>query len=220
MPKERNIKGDQLLIFDCDGVLVDSEILSVKTIVQLLERQSIITNEKEIALFFKGAKLDSIFNDITRHFAIKKANNFPESFHVLFEEKLDSELKAISGIKEALDNLIQPKCVASSAPLSKIRKVLSLTGLHKYFGDLLYSSFDINSWKPEPEIFLYAASSMGFHPSNCIVIEDTVAGIKAAKRAGMTVLGYSPTNCNQDLIDNGAIVFSDMLQLPKIITNL
>jgi HAD superfamily hydrolase (TIGR01509 family) len=213
------MKNEKLLIFDCDGVLVDSETLSVKTIVQILEKLSIKAKEEEIAFFFKGAKLDLIFNDIARHFCIKLERDFQEHFHSLFEEKLNSELKAISGIAEILDTISQPKCVASSAPRDKIIKVLKKTGLSNYFGDFLYSSFDINSWKPDPDIFLYAASSMGFHPSDCIVIEDTLAGVQAAKRAGMTVLGFSPSHFNQELVDNGAIVFSDMRQLPKMIIN-
>jgi HAD superfamily hydrolase (TIGR01509 family) len=94
---------------------------------------------------------------------------------------------------DALESIQLPKCVASSGPMEKIRQALQVTNLANYFRDDIFSSYDIQSWKPEPDLFLWAANAMGIAPSKCAVVEDSPAGIEAAKRAGMIPFLYAPS---------------------------
>lgn len=119
-------------------------------------------------------------------------------------------------MEKAIQQLDFEKCVASSGPINKIEKALSITGLLNYFNGNLFSSYEIGSWKPDSGIFLHAAKVMGFKPDECVVVEDSPVGIEAAKAAGMHAVLYDPNNKHMDL--NCTAVINDMMELSDVIT--
>lgn len=208
----------KLIIFDCDGVLVDSEVLSVEVIVELLYEQEHVVDKKEIDLYFNGEKLDVIFNKIEKNYSVTLPPFDSDEFKGRLNHKFQTSLKPINGIHKTLEQLSVPICVASSSPVKRIKSMLEKTGLLKYFGENLYSSYEIQSWKSEPDIFLHAAEKMNALPSECIIIEDSPTGVEAAVRANMKVFGYSERSDSSELEVKGATSFSKMSELPALIS--
>jgi HAD superfamily hydrolase (TIGR01509 family) len=129
-------------------------------------------------------------------------------------------MRPVNGIKEILDSLTVPFCVASSGPVEKMKLNLTVTGLISYFeeGNRIFSGYEINSWKPDPGIFLHAAEVMGFSPAECVVIEDSKAGVIAAHRGGFRVFGYAKPFNGNELRKEGATVFYDMKELSSLLS--
>jgi HAD superfamily hydrolase (TIGR01509 family) len=155
----------------------------------------------------------------------QKANSpFPEDFEQAFRtrsyEVFKTEMRPVNGITAVLDNLTVPFCVASSGPVEKMKLNLSITGLLPYFeeGNRIFSGYEINSWKPDPGIFLHAAKVMGFSPADCVVIEDSKAGVIAARRGGFKVYGYAKPFNGDELRKEGATVFYDMKELLSLLS--
>ncbi len=176
------------VIFDCDGTLVDSEGLSCMALQQQLLIEGVDENAAELVEQYRGMKLSAIL----RHLEIKHRITLREGFVRDYRSRVSvlfpNQLKPCLGVVETLSKLELAMCVASSGPMKKIRQALSVTALSRYFGDRIYSSYDIASWKPEPDIFLYAANNMGFDVHECMVVEDSAVGVQAAKSAGMTAV--------------------------------
>jgi len=211
-------KRKPLIIFDCDGVLVDSEPISSRILAEELRLMGLdISNQQAISLF-TGGKLADAFqyaSDI-----LKKP--VPENLESIYRKKcvaaFEKELKAVTGIKEILNQLQNKKCVASNGPAHKVKANLNITGLTHFFGNDIFSAYDIQSWKPHPELFLFAAQSLGYAPKDCIVIEDSVTGIKAAMNAKMKVFGYTANGANKNTFEElGATVFNNMSILPELL---
>jgi HAD superfamily hydrolase (TIGR01509 family) len=197
------------VIFDLDGTLVDSEKLCNQAFIDLLP---FITDSVEnLIRQYRGRKLSSILADIEMRFGEKLPIDFEATYRHRVDELFEFYLQPITGVPEMLKTLEYPFCVASSAPMAKIRKALNVTTLSHYFSDRLFSSYDIGSWKPEPGLFLYAASRMGFSPEHCVVIEDSDVGIEAARLAGIYALKYS----HQQEGKEKSNVFSNMELLSK-----
>ena len=129
------------------------------------------------------------------------------------------QIKPIDGIKEVLESLKLPFCVASSGPENKIRLNLEVTGLLPFFEDHIFSCYTIQKWKPEPDIYLWAAKTMGFKPSECLVIEDSLSGVEGAKRGGFDVFGYTEHDYKSELKSEATGVFNDMKELLQMIDN-
>lgn len=148
-------------------------------------------------------------------------HTLPDDFESEFRERtfaaFKTDLKAVEGVPELLEQLKVPFCVASSGPVEKLELSLSTTGLIHFFRKRIFSSYDIGRWKPEPDIFLYAARQMGFEPYDCAVVEDSLAGIEAACRGGFDVYALSRNGNDLALADKGAVVFSSMLDLYSIL---
>jgi len=121
------------------------------------------------------------------------------------------------GVLEMLEATNFPKCIASSGPPLKIRQALQVSGLAPYFGDDIFSSYEVGSWKPEPGLFQYAASAMGFMPNQCVVVEDSDVGIEAAEAAGMKAFQYVPNG--ETVSYQGGTPFDDMSQLPQLLAH-
>lgn len=167
---------------------------------------------------YRGRKLASILADIEMRYDEKLPINFAITYRRHVNELFQLHLQPIAGVPEMLKTLKFPFCIASSAPITKIRKALSVTSLSRYFGDRVFSSYDIGSWKPDPGLFVYAAKKMGFLPEHCVVIEDSVMGVQAGCAAGMTVFGYAHHSDGAALAAAGAkIVFNDMKQLSQLL---
>ena len=206
-----------LLIFDCDGTLVDSELLGHIAMERCLSNVGITDDAASLLSRYRGGKLAKIIADLEMRHKLRFASDFIEYYRATVTDLFESNLRPTLGIDEALRKIPNRKCVASSGPVSKIRQSLRVANLSEYFLGHIYSSYVVNSWKPEPGLFLYAASEEGFRPSNCIVIEDSSLGIEAARRAGMRCLLYDPDNLSHHSILSGALTFTDMSLLPELV---
>lgn len=172
------------LIFDLDGTLVDSESINAKALIALYEKLPITV--EELVCDYRGWKLATIVADIEKRFGEIARPGAQDRYHAAVEALFTTDLRAFDGVKTALQALTYPKCVASSAPKSKIETALHAVGLLEVFGPHLFSSYEVGHWKPDPRLFLHAAERMGYAPENCFVIEDSFVGIQAAEAAGMT----------------------------------
>ena len=203
----------QLVIFDCDGVLVDSEHLANLALVDCLAELQVHMTVDEAIRRFKGRKLADSFAEIE-----KTSNcNLPTTFEFTFRKRMSDyfelHLQAIPGVDEALKQIPLLKCVASNGPLQKTKRNLEITKLSPYFGENIFSAYTIQRWKPDPDLFLHACKEMGATPNQCIVVEDSESGIQAARAGGFKVLAYGFTSSQ----DENVIPFQCMSELPKLI---
>jgi FGGY-family pentulose kinase/HAD superfamily hydrolase (TIGR01509 family) len=180
----------KLVIFDCDGVLVDSEPLAMRVLLQLLSEQGIEIEREAAFRSFLGRSLKSISESLneTHGAGLSEASlaGMRDRLYALYRK----ELKPTGWIAEVLAGLPVPFCVASSSQVERIRLSLELTGLLPKFDGHIYSATMVSNGKPAPDLFLHAAAAMGVAPENCLVIEDSAAGIMAARAAGMAVFAY------------------------------
>jgi HAD superfamily hydrolase (TIGR01509 family) len=179
-----------LIIFDCDGVLVDSEVLSCRCLTEVLARYGIALTLDQALDLFLGRSTSAVL----QHCAAL-GHTVPETFlgdlKRRVRETFQVSLRPISGVDAVLTTLATPHCVASSSDLDRVSFSLTLTGLAQFFGDHLYTSEMVAHGKPAPDLFLYAADKMHAAPDRTLVIEDSVSGVTAAKAAGMTVWGFT-----------------------------
>ena len=178
-----------LIIFDCDGVLVDSELLSCRCLCEALAGCGIEVGVEETLDLFLGRSLDAVLG---HYQALGRSipRQFPAELRAKVQETVRSALCPIDGVGSVLEGLKIPLCVASSSALDRVSLSLSLTGLARHFGDRLYTAQMVDRGKPAPDLFLYAAGRMQADPARTLVIEDSVSGVQAAKAAGMTVWGF------------------------------
>lgn len=167
--------------------------------------------EMDYALnFFSGKSIKSTFKHIEKLIKKELLNQFEKEYRKRTFEAFKTDLKPIKGIHSLLNKITLSYCVASSGPIEKIKMNLTTTDLIKKFENRIFSSYEIGSWKPNPEIFEYAAEKMGFRPNECAVIEDSIAGIKTAKRGGFDVFGFANLKNQTELKIEGAKVFFEM----------
>jgi len=215
-----------LVIFDCDGVLVDSEPLSLATLTAGLNRIGVPIDLDTVRNRFAGTSMVSIMGHIERDYGIPAPEGFVDAVKAETLATFDRELKAMRGVAAAIRRLGQPVCVASSSDPVRLRHSLALTGLLDLFSGNVFSSAQVARGKPFPDLFLFAAEQMGTAPASCLVIEDSVPGVTAAVAAGMRVVGFTGGGHwghdreGADLRRAGAgTVFSDYLNLSKVITD-
>lgn len=180
-----------LVIFDCDGVLVDSEPLSIGLMMDHCRASGFDISEKDAYAAFLGKPVADAADAVRTLFDREIAPIDLQHFQAKVLEAFEKDLLPVEGIGPALETLNLPKCVASSSSMSRIRFSLSLTGLEPRFGKALFSTDLVARGKPHPDIFLYAADRMGANPKNAIVVEDSPAGIRGAQAAGMRVIGFT-----------------------------
>lgn len=179
-----------LIIFDCDGVLVDSEVLSCNCLCEALARHGIELSIDEAIELFVGRSMVAL-HEHYRALGRPLPDEFSIELKGSVREAFARALLPIDGITAVLDGLRAPACVASSSDLDRLSFSLEVTGLSRYFRDRIYSSQMVKHGKPAPDLFFYAASAMQADPRRTLVIEDSVSGVKAAKAAGMTVWGFT-----------------------------
>lgn len=210
-----------LVIFDCDGVLIDSERLAVKIDVIVLRELGWPLSEREVIERFVGRSARDQQTAIEEHLGRKLEDGWDKRFEPLYRRAFAAELAPVRGVREALDRISAPSCVASSATHEYLSYTLGLTGLHERFAGRIFSSEDVARGKPAPDLFLYAAARLGAAPPNTVVVEDSLPGIEAARAAGMRVLAYAgglwPVS---DLEGPGTLVFDDMGELPALLDQL
>jgi HAD superfamily hydrolase (TIGR01509 family) len=180
-----------LVIFDCDGVLVDSEPVSVRVLVAALRQHGIEMAEDEAYGRFLGRSLATMKQVMDEEYGFHTGPEFLEGMRLDLYARFREELQPIPGIADTLDRLTVARCVASSSNPDRIRLSLSITGLIDKLEPHIFSATMVKNGKPAPDLFLHAASQMGMDPKDCIVIEDSPAGIEAAQRAGMTVFAFT-----------------------------
>jgi HAD superfamily hydrolase (TIGR01509 family) len=210
-----------LVIFDCDGVLVDSERLSVRVDAIFLERLGWPMSDAEIIERFVGRSDADMRAAIEERLGRPIPADLDREFDRLYRETFEAELTPVDGIVEALDAVVAagiPLCVASSGGHAKIRRSLELTGLTSYFGERIFSATDVAHGKPAPDLFLHAASRMGAAPERCAVIEDSAYGVDAAIAAGMRAFAYAGGVTAADRLTRpGVVVFDDMHRLAGLL---
>lgn len=208
----------ELIVFDCDGVLVDSERLSIRVDAILLERLGWPMSTDEIVRRWVGRSDADMRAEIEEHIGGPIPVEIDEEFNRTYRETFERELVAVDGIREALDVITMPRCVASSGEREKIRRNLALTGLTDYFGERIFSATDVAHGKPAPDLFLLAARTLGAEPARCAVVEDSVHGVEAALAAGMRPFAYAGgVTPAERLTRPGAVVFTDMRELPRLV---
>jgi len=217
----------ELVIFDCDGVLVDSEALSVSSLLGMIELAGGTLSEDAAYEHFLGKSMKSVREILGQEFGLEISDRHLTAMRVDLMRKFREELKSIPGVKEVLPKLRLPCCVASSGTLERIRYALDVTGLLPLLEPHIFSATMVKRGKPAPDLFLHAAASMRAHPRACLVIEDSPAGIAAARAAGMRVFAFTggshasnPALKARLASTEPDFIFADMLQLPDLIAGL
>lgn len=182
----------ECVIFDCDGTLIDSEYLCNLGLELKLKEYGVIAGANELMAEFGGRKLSNTVTQLQERHGVTFKDDFITSYRQLVDTLFSEQLQPCAGAESLLKRIALPMCVASNAPQQKMRKALSLTGLLPYFNNKLFSSYDVNAWKPDPSVFLHACQTMGFEPHQCLVVEDSPVGVQAALAAQMTVVQYDP----------------------------
>ncbi len=205
----------KLVIFDCDGTLVDSEHLCNLGLSQQLSEVGVNMSAQTLVERYRGVEFNVILAELQNELGFIAPSDFEQQYRAKVSKLFDAHLKPIEGVEDVVAALSLTKCVASSAPRHKIEHSLTATGLRRYFDDNIFSCYEIGAWKPKPDIFLHAAKQMGFAPEDCYVVEDSLVGIQAATAAGMTCFYYCPEGATASQF--GEIPFSSMTQLPTLI---
>ncbi len=218
------------VIFDCDGVLVDSEIIAVRAELRALKELGLTYDEDEyvhrhlgttVATFF--ASLDA---DHRKAFGTPLPEGFAERLLQETKDEMDASLEAVTGVHEAVDSIQGPVAVASSSGLQRLRFKLEKTNLLTFFDPHVYSGEQVERGKPAPDLFIFAAESLGIEATACIAIEDSVNGVKSTRGAGMTVVGFTGgSHCRPGhgdyLTDAGAaVVIEHMDELAVTLSKL
>lgn len=211
----------RLVIFDCDGVLVDSELITNRVFAEMLNELGMPVTLEDMFEQFVGRSMAQCCELISGILKRPVPDHFIEEYRVRTTQALESELKSVPGIEDALDAIEAmgvPYCVASSGTHEKMRSTLTITGLLPRFEGKLFSVTEVAHGKPAPDVFLYAASRCGVAPSACCVVEDTPTGVAAGVAAGMTVYGYCALTPERRLVEAGAHrTFADMRRLPELL---
>ena len=216
------MRNDKLLIFDCDGTLVDSEGIANEIFLKGVNALGIPVTQDEAWEHFPGTSMALCIKYVEDTYEVKLPEGFVERQRAIQRTEFAKRLKPIRGIHETLLQLAQypVKCVASNGPMDVIKANLNTTGLSPYFEERIFSAYTLNIWKPRPDLFLHAAETLGYDSVHSIVIEDSVAGMQAGINAGMTVLGYVPPEHPYEAKIEGVIEFTEMSQLPELIESL
>jgi HAD superfamily hydrolase (TIGR01509 family) len=208
----------ELLILDCDGVVVDSEPITTRVLTEMLNEMGASIDDEEVARKFTGHTFARTLDLIAELLGAP----LPQDFEPIYRERtfaaLEAELKPVAGIEAVLDQISIPYCIASNGPHLKMRKTLGITSLLPRFEGRMFSSADVPRGKPSPDLFLFAARHFGASPSACLVVEDSATGVAAALAAGMRVYGFAGSTPGDKLEAAGAHkIFRQMSELPALV---
>ena len=208
-----------LVIFDCDGVLVDSEPIANRILADALSLEGLTMTAEEAADAFVGLSMTTVIERAEARLGRALGSGFLARVEERTFAAFARELKPVRGVSAALAALPALACVASSGEPEKIRLSLSLTGLLRHFEGRMFSASEVARGKPYPDLFLHAAASLGAAPEACVVVEDSLPGIEAARAAGMRALGFAGLRpaLAPRLAAAGAEVFADMTELPGLL---
>ena len=213
-----------LIIFDCDGVLVDSEPLAMRVLLETIAAEGVAIEPDAGFRQFLGRSLSTVIDSLNATYGLHLNEAALERMRGNLYALYRRELKPMAGLMDALAEITVPACVASSSQMERIRISLTVTGLIDRFEPAIFSAAMVPHGKPSPDLFLYAADAMLTDPADCLVIEDSPAGIVAAKRAGMRVFAFlggghiGPAGLRADIeaLEPDAL-FDDMHDLPALV---
>lgn len=222
------MSGFDLIIFDCDGVLVDSEIIAARVESQLLTEAGYPISVEEMGERFAGMTWKNILLSIEKEADIPLSASLLDKSEKLLDARLERDVKIIDGVKFALARLTTQRCICSNSSSARLDMMLTKVGLKPYFAPHIYSAKDLgpDRVKPKPDIFLHGARQFGVDPSRCLVVEDSTHGVHAARAAGMRVVGFTGASHTyashaDRLTDAGAeTVISRMQDLPAVVAAL
>ncbi len=214
---------NKLVIFDCDGVLVDSEIITNRVFAKMINEAGWAISFDACCERFKGRSLPSCLVDIEARLGRTLADNWLDHYYRESNEALRTQVQIIPGAKEAVSLAQQASwqvCIGSSGPMEKMEITLGRVGLWDVFEGFIFNSAMVENGKPAPDLFLHAARKMKVSPMRCIVIEDSSVGARAARHAGMTCLGYIGGTLNDEkgLVREGAHLISDLREIEGFLT--
>lgn len=212
----------KLVIFDCDGVVVDSEPIAIGVLHKLLLAYNVNVSYEDCERCFLGKSLQIGLIEL-KTIDCHSINLLPSNFSNISKQKINLELSKkllpIKDIHYALDRIPNKKCIASGSDLDRLDISLSVTRTKPHFSEI-YSSSMVKRGKPSPDLFLFAAESSSYEIEQCIVIEDSAAGMKAALNAGMKTILYDPGNKSNFFIPSSVIQINSMMELPEIIKEI
>ncbi|MDR7081261.1 HAD superfamily hydrolase (TIGR01509 family) [Arthrobacter ginsengisoli] len=210
--------GFELVVFDCDGVLVDSEVIAVRVDQLVLADLGWQLALEEIVERFVGRSEADFVAAVQEQLGIELGEGWDRKYEPWYRAAFERELAAVDGVVEALDGIRIPQCVASSGSHAKMRRTLGQTGLWHRFEGRIFSASEVANGKPAPDLFLHAAGTLGTAPERCAVVEDSARGVRAARTAGMHVFAYAGGVTRAErLAGPGTTVFHDMRRLPALI---
>jgi HAD superfamily hydrolase (TIGR01509 family) len=214
----------EVVIFDCDGVLVDSEVIALAVTRRKLSEAGLSLSDQETRERFLGMRQDSVLERIEDELGGPLPKAFAADLAREILAAFAGELKGVEGVRQAVGGLPARVCVASSSAPERLSFALRVTGYEDLFAPNIFSAAEVAQGKPSPDLFLFAAKAMGALPRDCLAIEDSVAGVAAAHAAGMTVFGFvggshfARPDDGAGLTAAGAeLIFDDMARLPDIV---
>jgi HAD superfamily hydrolase (TIGR01509 family) len=215
--------SDCLVIFDCDGVLVDSERLAVAIDVQAIGALGWPITEAEVIERHLGRSNADVLADIAAHIGRLVPADWDEAWNAEYRRVFDEQLEAVPGVAEALKVIAAEgfqTCVASSGSHEKMERTLGRTGLWDFFAGRIFSATEVARGKPDPDLFLYAAKQVGLPPGRCVVVEDSQYGVAGAKAAGMKAIGFAGGMTPATHLAAADMVITDMANLSSAISLL
>ncbi len=179
-----------LVIFDCDGVVIDSEIISACTLMELLSRWEINIDAEYVRRNFLGRSFPTVTGIVEQQFGVPLPSDFESDYRRMLLERFETQLRPMPGVMELLGSLQHPYCLATSSSPKRVRRSLELTGLQSSFEGMVFTASEVANGKPAPDLFLHAAATCGVSPDDCLVVEDSDVGLQAARAAGMRVVWF------------------------------
>jgi len=205
------------IIFDCDGTLVDSEVVCQQGLILKFAPLGVRLERNDFDDRYRGWKLAAIVEDVCSRFGVKVDETFERDYRALVDDLARTNgLQPMPGVTEMLRQISIQTCVASSAPVHKIETFLHLAGIRQFFDDRIFSSYEIQKWKPDPGLFLHCADCLGVRPEQCVVVEDSDVGVRAAMAAGMRAFWYRPGG-SKSVRNEQVKSFTDMKSLPGLL---
>lgn len=208
----------ELVIFDCDGVLVDSDRISLRIQAEWISALGLEMTYEDCVREFLGLGMEATLEILAERLGRPVPEGWEAELDAAVREGFRRELEPVPGVAEALEEIGLPTCVASSGSHEKMRFTLGLTGLWDRFAGRIFSTEEVQRGKPAPDLFFHAASRMSTPPERCIVVEDSPFGVAGAKAAGMSALGFAAATPSARL-DGADAVFTTMADLPGLIAN-
>lgn len=195
------------VIFDCDGTLVETEEPESVVFADMLVAQGYDITARQVMQRFRGMRKDTVLAKVSMELGRQlDSESFIATWRQRSQAVFETELQLVPGARELVSAMQTPFCIASNGPPAKMALTLRVTGLAEFFGDRVYSAYEIDSWKPDPGLFMHAARAMNAEPTTCLVVEDSKPGVVAGLAAGMTVLAYQPDSTEAPLDERATVI--------------